>query len=97
VCVEKVPQLMLVAVRGSGYKQARVPDAAVHRYFGGLLFMMGHHSRSESLFYYFRLEDQVPDDACIRRSDLRPQYMSPDAWRDLERRSTRICNQRSGS
>jgi hypothetical protein len=27
---------------------------------GGLLIMMGHHSRSESLFYYFRVEDQVP-------------------------------------
>ena len=26
--------------------------------FGGLLRMMGHHSRSEALFYYFRLEDQ---------------------------------------
>ena len=23
--------------------------------------MMGHHSRSESLFYYFRLEDQAPE------------------------------------
>src|SRR5215468_2152566 len=32
VSVEKVPQLMLVAVQRSGYKQARVPDAAVHRY-----------------------------------------------------------------
>src|SRR6266496_112908 len=30
--VEKVPQLMLVAVQCSGYKQARVPDAAVHHY-----------------------------------------------------------------
>ena len=29
--------------------------------FGGLLLMMGHHSRAESLFYYFRLEDQVPE------------------------------------
>jgi len=27
---------------------------------GGLLIMMGHHDRSEALFYYFRLEDQVP-------------------------------------
>jgi hypothetical protein len=27
---------------------------------GGLLIMMGQHSRSESLFYYFRIEDQVP-------------------------------------
>jgi hypothetical protein len=25
---------------------------------GGLLIMMGQHDRSESLFYYFRLEDQ---------------------------------------
>jgi hypothetical protein len=32
VSVEKVPQLMLVAVQGSGYKQARVLDAAVHHY-----------------------------------------------------------------
>ena len=23
--------------------------------------MMGQHSRSESLFYYFRIEDQVPE------------------------------------
>ena len=23
--------------------------------------MMGHHARSEALFYYFRLEDQVPE------------------------------------
>jgi hypothetical protein len=27
---------------------------------GGVLIMMGQHSRSEALFYYFRLEDQVP-------------------------------------
>jgi hypothetical protein len=26
---------------------------------GGLLLMMGQRSRSEALFYYFRLEDQV--------------------------------------
>src|SRR6266536_4002206 len=30
VSVEKVPQLMLVAVQCSGYKQARVLDAVVH-------------------------------------------------------------------
>ena len=23
--------------------------------------MMGQHARSESLFYYFRIEDQVPE------------------------------------
>ena len=32
VSVEKVPQLMLVAVQCSGYKQARVLDAAVQHY-----------------------------------------------------------------
>jgi transposase len=26
---------------------------------GGLLLMMGQHARSESLFYYFRLEDHI--------------------------------------
>ncbi len=28
---------------------------------GGLLIMMGQHARSEPLFYYFRLEDHVPE------------------------------------
>ena len=31
--------------------------------------MMGHHSRSESLFYYFRLEDQVPENHLLRLID----------------------------
>jgi len=33
---------------------------------GGLLLMMGNHSPSESLFHYFRLEDQVPEDHLLR-------------------------------
>jgi transposase len=37
--------------------------------FGGLRFMMGHHARSESLFYYFRLEDQVPENHLLRLID----------------------------
>jgi hypothetical protein len=37
--------------------------------FGGLLLMMGQHSRSESLFYYFRLEDQVPENHLLRLID----------------------------
>jgi transposase len=36
---------------------------------GGLLLMMGQHSRSESLFYYFRLEDQVPENHLLRLID----------------------------
>src|SRR5476649_1898259 len=33
---------------------------------GGLLIMMGQHDRSEALFYYFRLEDQVPEKHLLR-------------------------------
>jgi hypothetical protein len=33
---------------------------------GGLLIMMGQHDRSEALFYYFRLDDQVPAYAALR-------------------------------
>jgi transposase len=36
---------------------------------GGLLLMMGQHSRSEALFYYFRLEDQVPETHLLRLID----------------------------
>jgi transposase len=36
---------------------------------GGLLTMMGHHARSEALFYYFRLEDQVPENHLLRLID----------------------------
>jgi transposase len=31
--------------------------------------MMGQHARSESLFYYFRLEDQVPENHLLRLVD----------------------------
>jgi transposase len=37
--------------------------------FGGLLIMMGHHARSEALFYYFRLEDQIPENHLLRLID----------------------------
>ena len=37
--------------------------------FGGLLIMMGYHARSEALFYYFRLEDQVPENHLLRLID----------------------------
>jgi transposase len=37
--------------------------------FGGLLIMMGQHDRSEALFYYFRLEDQVPENHLLRLID----------------------------
>jgi hypothetical protein len=37
--------------------------------FGGLPIMMGHHARSEALFYYFRLGDQVPENHLLRLID----------------------------
>jgi transposase len=37
--------------------------------FGGLLIMMGHHAHSEALFYYFRLEDHVPENHLLRLID----------------------------
>jgi hypothetical protein len=36
---------------------------------GGLTLMMGQHALSESLFYYFRLEDQVPENHLLRLID----------------------------
>ncbi|MGC2197421.1 MAG: transposase, partial [Terriglobales bacterium] len=33
------------------------------------LIMMGQHDRSEALFYYFRLEDQVPENHLLRLID----------------------------
>ncbi len=42
---------------------------------GGLLLMMGHQTRSEALFYYFRLEDQVPENHLLRLID---RYVSFD-------------------
>jgi hypothetical protein len=31
--------------------------------------MMGQHARSEALFYYFRLEDQIPESHLLRLID----------------------------
>src|SRR5438067_1739932 len=36
----------------------------------GLLIMMRQHTRSEALFYYFRLEDQVPEHHLLRLIDM---------------------------
>jgi len=36
---------------------------------GGALIMMGQHDRSEALFYYFRLEDQIPETHLLRLID----------------------------
>jgi len=38
---------------------------------GGVLIMMGQHGRSEALFCYFRLEDQVPENHLLRMVEKR--------------------------
>jgi len=47
--------------------------------FGGLLIMMGYHARSEALFYYFRVEDEVPENHLLRLID---KYISFDFVRE---------------
>src|SRR5256885_612046 len=51
---------------------------------GGWLLMMGQHYRSESLFYYFRIEDQVPQNHLLRFID---RYVSFDFVREKLRAS----------
>lgn len=38
-------------------------------FYGGALVMMGQHTRSESLFYYFRIADHIPEDHLLRLVD----------------------------
>ena len=38
--------------------------------------MMGHQTRSEGLFYYFRLEDQVPENHLLRLIDKHALFAS---------------------
>ncbi len=47
---------------------------------GGLLLMMGHHARSESLFYCFRLEDQVPENHLLRLIDKHISFALDRRW-----------------
>src|SRR5207248_3615485 len=51
---------------------------------GGWLLMMGQHDRSEPLFYYFRIEDQVPQNHMLRFID---RYVSFDFVREKLRAS----------
>ena len=50
----------------------------MHRWisiFGGLLIMMGHHARSEALFYYFRLDDQIAENHLLRLIDKHFEFV----------------------
>src|SRR5204863_223447 len=46
---------------------------------GGWLLMMGQHDRSESLFYYFRIEDQVPQNHLLRFIDRYGSFIMANA------------------
>src|ERR1700736_2666652 len=52
---------------------------------GGMLIMMEQHSRSEALFYYFRLEDQVPETHLLRNGDVAPITLLPRHFPCLRR------------
>jgi transposase len=41
---------------------------------GGLLIMMGQPARSESLFYYFRIADPVPENHLLRLLDRHSSF-----------------------
>src|ERR1039457_3716838 len=59
---------------------------------GGLLIMMGQHDRSEALFYYFRLEDQVPENHLLRLID---KHISFEFVREQLKDSYRKWNSRT--
>ena len=56
----------VTAVPASATAQGTPDMVCVILIVGGLLIMMGQHDRSEALFYYFRLEDQVPENHLLR-------------------------------
>jgi hypothetical protein len=47
---------------------------------GGLLIMMGQHARSESLFYYFKLDDYIPKNHLLRLIDERVSFAFVREW-----------------
>jgi DNA invertase Pin-like site-specific DNA recombinase len=53
---------------------------AIH---GGLRIMMGQHARSESLFYYFRIEDQVCVRAGLRNAKAQGARLGRPPLKDL--------------
>ena len=67
--LKKSPSWCLRGRQQQGYKQTRVSDAAGNRHSRRLAAYDGQHDRSESLFYYFRIEDQVPEKHLLRLID----------------------------
>ena len=59
---------------------------------GGLLIMMGQHDRSEALFYYFRLEDHIPENHLLRLIDkhISFEFVRRATERQLQRNRTAV-------
>ena len=66
VGVEKVTSISGMRFSRSMLEKSIVPMLCWILIVGGLLIMMGQHDRSEALFYYFRLEDQIPETHLLR-------------------------------
>ena len=66
VGVEKVTSISGMGMSRSMLEGSDSSHALLDFNLGGLLIMMGQHDRSEALFYYFRLEDQVPETHLLR-------------------------------
>jgi hypothetical protein len=54
---------------------------------GGLLIMMGHQARSEALFYYVRLDDQIAENHLPRLIDRHISFEF--VWQQLKDRYSR--------
>ena len=67
--VEKVTSISRMRFSRSMLEESILPMLCWILIVGGLLIMMGQHDRSEALFYYFRLEDQVPETHLLRLID----------------------------
>jgi hypothetical protein len=59
--------------------------------------MMGQQSRTGSLFYYFRLEEQIPNDHLLRMIDdrvdfsfVREESRQSCRWKPVRRRISRL-------
>ena len=67
VGVEKVTWISRIEIQQKHVRRKCIlPMLCLILIVGGLLIMMGQHDRSEALFYYFRLEDQIPETHLLR-------------------------------
>jgi hypothetical protein len=99
--MRNIPEKYVIAITRSQRLPIAIRDVSRHSLImllwiaiaGGLTLMMGQHSRSESLFYYVRLEDQVPENHLLRLIDKHVDFgfireHLKDSYSDMGRPST---------